>query len=159
MKNFKKIAFFSTILILICFSFLSLIGFKTHWGATTYNHFKGLNTINWGNDLDDEAKIEVSYKNPLNEEQKEDVEMVLAKRLSLSGIGQNEILFDENKKTITICFPCSYNKYFFDYEDIASYLTSKGDIKIFKSEKNPLDFMAMFGGKSNGKEELLMGED
>ncbi len=163
MRNFKKMAFFSIILIvtMICFSLLSIFFFFINWGATTHNHFKGINTINWSKDLDEETRIVLSCDEQLDEEKKEDIERILTKRLILSGIGENEFYFDNNSNIITICFPASYSKYFFDYGDIASYLSAKGEVKIFKTEKNPRDFMSLINGKNDkdDKEELLMTDD
>ncbi len=140
MKNLKKTVFFSTILVIICFSILAIIGFNTRWGATITHHFKGIETTNFANDLGDEAKIMLTYKE-MDEEQKRTTEMILKKRLNLIGLEENNIFFDEKNKIITITFPKSCTNKNFDYGDIAQYLSSPGVLEVFKTTKSEFDFL------------------
>lgn len=156
MKNLKKTVFFSTILVVICFIILALIGFNTEWGATTTHHFKGLDTINLANDLGDEAKIMLTYKT-MDENQKHDTEMILKKRLNLIGLEENNIFFDETNKMITLTFPKSCAKRNLDFGDIAQYLVSPGILKVFKTTKNEFDIFNT--NKDIKQDEFLFGND
>ncbi len=152
MRNLKKTVFFSTILVIVCFSILAIIGFNTRWGATITHHFKGIDTINLANDLGDEAKIMLSYKE-MNEEQKYNTEMILKKRLNLIGLEENNIFFDEENKIITVTFPKSCMKQNLDCSDVAQYISSPGILEVIKTTKSELDFLLQ--NKNSGKEEKL----
>lgn len=154
MRNLKKIVFFSVILVIVCFTILTIFGFNTRWGATITHHFKGVDTINFANDLGDEAKITLSYKE-MDEDQKHDTEMILKKRLNLIGIEENNIFFDKENKLILITFPKSCAKPRLDYGDISVYLSGPGELKIFKTNKSQFDFLFQ-NNKNSESDELLM---
>lgn len=156
MKNLKKTVFFSTILVIVSFIILSIVGFNTRWGATITHHFKGIDTINLANDLGDEAKIMLSYKE-MDEDQKHDTEMILKKRLNLIGLEENNIFFDKENRLITITFPKSCTKRNLDYGDIAQYLASPGILKVFKTTKSEFDFFDK--NKDSKEDELLFGNE
>lgn len=156
MRNLKKTVFFSTILVVVCFIILSIIGFNTKWGATTTHHFKGLDTINLANDLGDEAKIMLTY-NAMDEDQKHNTEMILKKRLNLIGLEENNIFFDETNKMITITFPKSCAKRNLDFGDIAQYLVSPGILKVLKTTKSEFDFLNQ--NKDTKPDEYICGND
>ncbi len=156
MRNLKKTVFFSTILVVVCFIILSIVGFNTRWGATTMHHFKGIDTINLANDLGDEAKLMLSYK-AMDEDQKHDTEMILKKRLNLIGLEENNIFFDEENKLIAITFPKSCTNKNLDYGDIAQYLASPGILKVFKTTKSEFDFLNQ--NKDSKEDELLFGNE
>ena len=131
-KSFKKSLFFIIIFFIVCFCTLSFFGIKTKWGATTTNHIKGYDTVSWGVDNGEEVSITLTTSETKNEKILDSVQEILKKRLDLCGLGESKIYRDKNSSFFTVVLSSSYCKPDRDLQDIANYLTAKGNLKIFE---------------------------
>ena len=158
MKNFKKVGFLIYICFLICFCFLTILGIKTRWGSSENTPLKGVNSINWDENLNDMVSINLSFEKKVNQEQKEEIKKILKKRLDLLGFEENEIYLEEGGETVLVNLPASYHKEVFDFSDVANYLSAKGNLKVFKTKENQYDFLMQQAPKKDKKEEFLLDD-
>ena len=152
MKNFKKTFYIVIILLIFCFSLISIFGIETRWGESLNTHFKGVKNLQWDGNFDDEALVTLNYEGNLNQDTKESVENILKRRLVLAGFGENKIYFNNSNKTILVKLPYSYNKASFDVEDIGQYLAANGEVKAYKSNKSALENLFQFQNQNNEKD-------
>lgn len=148
MKNFKNAKVLILIMLVICFCMLSIFGLQTRWGDTITHHFKGYNTIKWGDDVEDTVQVTLAYENELDANNKTNLERTLKKRLDLAGIKDTFISFDTVSRLINVNLPASSYRPNFDFEAITKSLAATGEWKLTLSEKEE-PFMAqlrkMFG--------------
>ncbi len=159
MKNFKNAKVLVLIMLMICFFMLSIFGLQTRWGDTITHHFKGYNTIKWGDDVDDTVQITLAYEKELDANNKRSVERTLKKRLDLAGIKDTFISFDVGSRLINVNLPASSYRPNFDFEAITKSLAATGEWKLTLSEKED-PFMAQLRKmfrypKDNSKNETI----
>ena len=159
MKNLKKIFYVAIILLIICFSLISVFGIGTRWGESLNIHFKGVKNLQWDGKFDDEALITLAYEQNLNQDNKEDIENILKRRLVLAGFGENKIYFNEDNKTIAVKLPYSYNKTNFDIKDIGTYLAKNGEVKAFKTKKGALENLFQMQQNKNNEKDLIFNNN
>ncbi len=118
MRRVKKPVFFIVVGLIAIFTFLTLVGIKTHYGDFTHTYIKGTDDIRWGIDIRGGVDVTFAPSDNYNasKTQLEGAKSKIEQRLVGLNITDYEIYVDDDNDRIIVRFPWKSDEKNFDPE-------------------------------------------
>ena len=130
MKRVKKPVFFIVSLLILFFTFASIVGIKGRNGDNPVTYIKGVNDIRWGIDINGgvEANFTPATASKPTNNQMDAAEAIIKQRLIDENITDSEVYTDYNHSRIIVRFPWKNDETNFDPQKSVEELAATAQV-------------------------------